>query len=45
MTLSFVEAIGAEAFLAEARQVHSIREIGRFYGRELETPDDLHFLL
>lgn len=45
MTLSFVEAIGAEHFLEEARKVHAIREIGRFYGRELKTPDDLTFVL
>ena len=45
MALSFIEQIGAENFLNEARHVHAIREIGRFYGYGLETLDDLHSLL
>ena len=45
MTLNFIERIGAEAFLEEARQVHSIREIGRFYGNKLSNEADLTNLL
>ena len=45
MTLAFIERIGADAFLEEAKQVHSIREIGRFYGNELANEADLHSLL
>jgi len=43
--LAFVEKIGAESFLAEARHVHAIREIGRFYGNDLADENDLHQLL
>ena len=45
MTLNFIERIGAETFLKEARGVHSIREIGRFYGNELANEADLTRLL
>ena len=45
MTLAFIERIGADAFLEEAKQVHSIREIGRFYGNELASEADLYSLL
>lgn len=45
MTCMFVENIGAEKFLEEARQVHALREIGRFYGHELATAEDLQALL
>lgn len=45
MTLNFIERIGAEAFLKDARQVHSIREIGRFYGNKLQNEEDLTKLL
>ena len=45
MTLAFVEKIGADNFLAEARHVHAIREIGRFYGNDLADVDDLQQLL
>ena len=45
MTHSFIESIGAEAFIEEAKHVHAIKEIGRFYGIELEKAEDLAFLL
>jgi len=45
MTLGFIETIGPEKFLQEARQVHALMEIGRFYGSALETPDDLAYVL
>lgn len=45
MTLNFIEHIGVDNFLQEARQVHAIREIGRFYDSELETEADLASIL
>ena len=45
MTLNFIDRIGASAFLYEAKQVHAIREIGRFYGNELTDDADLTRLL
>lgn len=45
MTLNFIDRIGASAFLYEAKQVHAIREIGRFYGNELADDADLTRLL
>ena len=45
MTLNFIERIGASAFLEEARGVHAIREIARFYGNDLSTEIDLTSLL
>ena len=45
MTLSFIERIGGENFLEEAKNVHSLTEIARFYGNQLETTDDLTQLL
>ena len=45
MTHSFIESIGAEAFIEEAKHVHAIKEIGRFYGIVLEKAEDLAFLL
>ena len=45
MTLSFIESISPKAFIAEAKKVHSLREISRFYGNQLETEEDLRQLL
>ena len=45
MTLSFIERIGGENFLEEAKNVHSLTEIGRFYGNRMETVEDLAQLL
>ena len=45
MSLSFIERIGHEAFLEEARHVHAILEIGRFYGNDLKDAVDLDHLL
>ena len=45
MTLSFIETISPQAFIAEAKKVHSLREISRFYGNQLETEEDLRELL
>ena len=45
MTLTFIEKIGVENFLAEARRVHAICQIARFYDNELDTEADLHEIL
>mmetsp|Transcript_44749 Transcript_44749/g.59424 ORF Transcript_44749/g.59424 Transcript_44749/m.59424 type:complete len:118 (+) Transcript_44749:93-446(+) len=45
MTLSFIDSIGADKFLEEAQKVHAIKEIARFYGTDLESAEDLHFLM
>ena len=45
MTLSFIESIGEQNFIQEAQKVHALREIGRFYGNQLETEEDLRELL
>ena len=45
MTLNFIERIGAHVFLEEARGVHAIQQIGRFYGNELTTEADLTSLM
>jgi len=45
MTLAFIEEIGSDNFIKEARNVHAVREIARFYGVELSKPSDLSELL
>ena len=45
MTLAFIEEIGQENFIEEARNVHAMREIARFYGVELREKPDLSELL
>ena len=45
MTLAFVEHIGHEKFIEEAKMVHALREISRFYGIELREAEDLSELL
>ena len=45
MTLAFVEEIGSENFIKQAKNVHAIREVARFYGVELREGSDLTELL
>ena len=45
MTLQFIERIGHENFIREARNVHAMREIARFYGVELSKESDLSELV
>ena len=45
MTLAFIEQIGHENFMEEAKKVHALMEFSRYYGIELRNATDLSELL
>ena len=45
MTLTVVQLTGEHQFLKHARNVHSMREIAKFYGTDLSCNDNLYLLL
>ena len=45
MTLAFIEQIGHDKFIEEAKMVHALCEFSRFYGIELREANDLTELL
>ena len=45
MTLAFIQNIGPDPFLEQAKDTFAVQEIARFYGVQLQTKEDLSDLL